>query len=167
MGLFLNFFSAFDSRTAALLVVIAFFIQAIAIGAQAFLIREYKGVWTALLGNLSLASGYALLIFRDILPDFLTIVVANILIVTCPGLYYIAISKFIGQRYNKALVVSIIAATAILLIYFRFATNNIDARLIIVTLSAEPTVHPWCQKVLEHRQIRVGKKCVETDSYGG
>jgi hypothetical protein len=136
MELFLNFFSAFDSRTAALIVVIAFSIQAIAIGAQAFLIREYKGVWTTLLGNLSLAIGYALLLFRDIFPDFLTIVVANTLIVTSPSLYYIAMTKFMGQRFNKVLVFSIIAATAILLIYFRYVTNNIFTRLIIVTLSA-------------------------------
>ena len=30
----------------------------------------------------------------------------------------------------------------------------------------EPTVHPWRKKALKYRQIRVGKKCVETDRYG-
>ncbi len=75
----LNFLAQFDSRTSAFLVVIAFFIQAAAIGGQALLIREYKGVRTALLGNLSLAIGFALYLGRGVLPDFLTIVVANML----------------------------------------------------------------------------------------
>jgi hypothetical protein len=32
---------------------------------------------------------------------------------------------------------------------------------------SEPTAHAWQKKGLKRRQIRVGKKCVETDSDGG
>ena len=131
---FFNFLSSFDGRTTTLLVVVAFFIQASAIGAQAFLIREYKGIRTALFGNLSLAIGFFLLLFRGILPDFLTIVVGNTLTVVSPGLYYIAISRFTGQQFNKEIVFSVNTFIATLLTYFYFVTNNISARIIIVSL---------------------------------
>jgi len=133
MQFILNFLSTFDGRTTTLLVVVAFFIQAFAIGAQAFIIREYKGVRTALFGNLSLAIGFALLLFHGSLPDFLTIVVGNTLTLVSPGLHYIAISRFIGKQYNKAFVIFAITITATLLTYFRFVTNNIGIRIIIVS----------------------------------
>ena len=131
----LSILSAFDSRTIALLVAIAFFIQASAIGAQAFLIREYKGVGTALLANLCLAVGFALLLFRNILPDFLTIVIANIFTTASPGLSYIAVSRFLGQKHSNAFVISILAITTLLLVYFRFVTDNIGIRIIAISLN--------------------------------
>ena len=109
MDPFLNIFSGVDSRASALLVAISFFIQTIAIGVQAFLIREYKGVGTALLGNLCLAIGFALALFRNILPDFLAIVIADILLIEGTGLFYIAISKFLEQKYSNSLVISRLA----------------------------------------------------------
>jgi uncharacterized membrane protein len=62
----------FDVRTVALFVAMAFFVQATAIGAQAFLIRElkqYRGVGAALLANLCVAVGLMLRLFADRLPD--------------------------------------------------------------------------------------------------
>jgi diguanylate cyclase (GGDEF)-like protein len=131
----INILSAFDSRTTALLVAIAFFIQALAIGAQAFLIREYKGVGTALLGNMSLVVGFALLLFRNILPDFLTIIIANTLTIASSGLYYISISRFLGQKYSNVFVISILTIMALLLVCFRYITDNVGMRIIIASLS--------------------------------
>jgi diguanylate cyclase (GGDEF)-like protein len=131
----INILSAFDSRTTALLVAIAFFIQAFAIGAQAFLIREYKGVGTALLGNVSLVVGFALLLFRNILPDFLTIIIANTLTIASPVLYYISISRFLGQKHSNAFVISILTIMALLLVFFRYITDNVGMRIITASLS--------------------------------
>lgn len=114
----------------------AFFIQASAIGAQAFLIREYKGVGTALLGNLSLAAGFLLTIFRDILPDFLTIIIANILILQGANLFYIAVSRFTGQSHNKAFVLALTGAVLLLLIYYRYVMDNLGMRIIAFSLCA-------------------------------
>lgn len=129
------FFSIFDTRTTALLVAIAFFIQAFVIGAQAFLIREYKGTRTALLGNLSLVIGFVLLLMQKILPDFLTIVIANTLTITSTGLFYIAISRFLGQKYSKTFVISILTLLALLLVYFRYIIDNIGIRIIVASFS--------------------------------
>jgi len=32
---------------------------------------------------------------------------------------------------------------------------------------SEPTAHPWREKAVKYRQIRLGKKCVKTARYGG
>lgn len=130
----MDFFSYFDTRTTALLVVIAFFIQANAIGAQAYLIREYEGVGIALLGNLSMAAGFSLLVLRGILPDFFTVIIANTLILTSPNLYYIAVSRFTGQAYSKRFIIVIIALTVGLLSIFLYFNNNVGARIIIVSI---------------------------------
>jgi len=132
----MDILATFDSRTSALLVAIAFFIQASAIGAQAFLIREYKGVGTALLGNLSMAIGFTLLLFRGSLSDFLTIIVANTLTILGPGLYSIATSRFLGQKYNLPFIVVFIALNAIVLLYFTYIHENVGVRILVVSTSA-------------------------------
>ena len=79
----------FDVRTVALFVAMTFFAQAIAIGAQAFLIRElkqYHGVGMALLANLCVAVGLMLRLFAEWLPDFLTIILSNTLVLAGIGL---------------------------------------------------------------------------------
>lgn len=117
-----------------MLVALAFFIQANVIGAQAFLIREYKGVGTALLGNLSMAIGFSLLLLRNILPDIITIVIANSLVVTSPNLYYTAVSRFSGQKHSPSLSILIVIINAFLLVYFTYTSENVAARIITVSI---------------------------------
>ena len=77
----------FDVRTVALFVAMTFFVQATAIGAQAFLIRDlkqYRGVGTVLTANLCVALGLLLRLFSDRLPEFLTTVVSNTLVQAGP-----------------------------------------------------------------------------------
>ena len=101
----------FDLRTIALFVALTFFIQAMAIGAQAFLIRElkqYRGVEAALLANLCVAVGLLLRMFAALLPEFLTTIVSNILLLVGPALFYVALSQFTGFKYSRILVVGVI-----------------------------------------------------------
>ncbi len=130
----INILSAFDPRTVALLVVFAFFIQTSAIGAQAFLIREYRGVGTALLGNLSLAIGFLLIIYRDALPDFISIVMGNVLIILGPGIFYIAISRFTNQSYNIGFIIILLCLVTISAIYYLYVKDNIAMRIITISL---------------------------------
>src|ERR1044072_224931 len=111
----------FDVRTIALFVGMTFFVQAMAIGAQAFLIRElkqYRGVSAALLANLCVAVGLMLRLFADRLPLFLITVLSNILLLTGPALFYIALSQFTGLRYSRTFVIGVIATVLSLLVYF-------------------------------------------------
>lgn len=153
MESFLNVFSTFDTRTIALLVAIAFFIQAFVIGAQTLLITEYKGTRTALLGNLSLVIGFILLLMQKILPDFLTIVIANTLTITSTGLFYIAVSRFLGQKHSKTFVISILTLLALLLIYFRYVIDNVGIRIIVGSFSGFLFVVAIANKLWKARHL--------------
>jgi diguanylate cyclase (GGDEF)-like protein len=129
----------FDVRTIALFVATTFFVQATAIGAQAFLIRDlkqYRGVGSALLANLSVASGLMLRLFADQLPSFLVTVVSNTLLLTGSGLFYIALSQFTGFTYSKLTVLGVIVAVASFLTYFTYWDEDIEKRVITLSLGS-------------------------------
>jgi len=130
----LEFISLFDTRTTMFLVSIAFFIQASAIGFQAISIREYKGVGTALLGNFSIALGFFLNIFQGTLPNVLSIVISNFLLLQGPVLFYIAFSRFLGDRYNKNIIVIMSLVVLAITIYFTYIENNVGARIVGVSI---------------------------------
>ena len=129
----------FDVRTVAIFVAMAFFVQATAIGAQAFLIRElkqYRGVGAALLANLCVAVGLMLRLFAGRLPDFLSIILSNGLLLTGLGLFYIALSQFTGLSYSKSLVTGIITATLFFLLYFTYWEDDIARRVVGFSLGS-------------------------------
>ncbi|HSJ85754.1 MAG TPA: diguanylate cyclase [Anaerolineales bacterium] len=129
----------FDVRTVALFVGMTFFVQAGAIGAQAFLIRElkqYRGVGAALLANLSVAVCLLLRLFADQLPSFLILIVSNILLLMGPALFYIALSQFTGFNYSKAYLVGVIATVLFFLLYFSYGQDDMGNRIIILSLGS-------------------------------
>jgi diguanylate cyclase (GGDEF)-like protein len=129
----------FDVRTVALFVAMTFFVQATAIGAQAFLIRElkqYRGVGAALMANLCVAVGLMLRLFADRLPEFFTTILANTSLLTGLGLFYIALSQFTGFAYSKAFVIGIIATVLSFLLYFTFWDDEIGKRVIALSLGS-------------------------------
>ena len=129
----------FDVRTVALFVALTFFAQAIAIGAQAFLIRElkqYRGVGAALLANLCVAVGLMLRLFTARLPDFLTIILSNTLVLAGTGLFYMALSQFTGFSYSKAFVIVVIAVVLSFLWYFTYWVDDVGKRVITISLGS-------------------------------
>src|SRR5919108_5850752 len=129
----------FDVRTVALFVTMTFFVQATAIGAQAFLIRElrqYRGVRAALTANLCVAVGLMLRLFVDRLPDFITTILASALILTGPGLFYIALGQFMGLPYNRAAVIAVITTVLASLLFFTYWADNFGMRMITLSLGA-------------------------------
>ena len=129
----------FDVRTVALFVAMAFFVQATAIGAQAFLIRElkqYRGVGAALLANLCVAVGLMLRLFADQLPPFFTTILSNLLLLTGPALFYVALSQFTGFPYSKVLVIGVIVSVMSFLLYFTYQEDHIGKRIIALSLGS-------------------------------
>jgi diguanylate cyclase (GGDEF)-like protein len=116
-----------------------FLVQAAAIGAQAFLIKElkqYHGVSAVLIANLCVAVGLLLRLFADRLPDFLTIIVSNILLLSGPGLFYIALSQFTGSTYSKAFVIGVITAVLLCLLYFKYWEDDTGKRITALSLGS-------------------------------
>ena len=129
----------FDVRTVALFIAMTFFVQATAIGAQAFLIRElkpYRGVGTVLLANLCVALGLLIRLFSDRLPEVLTTVVSNILVQLGPALFYVALGQFTGLKYSRALVGGLLAAVLISLFYFTYGRDEMGMRFIALALGS-------------------------------
>ena len=147
-----EFISLFDTRTIIFLVSIAFFIQASAIGAQAFLIREYKGVGIALLGNLSIALGFFLNIFQGMLPNWMTIVVSNFLLLQGPNLFQIAFSRFLGQPYNKKIIFGFSLFLLVILIYYTYFSLNLGARIIGASIIIGTSIFIAVYKLLSARK---------------
>jgi diguanylate cyclase (GGDEF)-like protein len=129
----------FDVRTVALFVGLTFFVQATAIGAQAYLIRElkqYRGVSAALLANLCVAVSLMLRLFADRLPVFLITILSNILILMGPALFYVALSQFTGLAYSRTFVIGVIATVLSFLLYFTYWEDEIGTRVIALSLGS-------------------------------
>jgi diguanylate cyclase (GGDEF)-like protein len=129
----------FDVRTVALFVAMTFFVQATAIGAQAFLIRElkqYRGVGAALLANLCVAVGLILRLFADPLPVFMTTILSNLLLLSGSALFYIALSQFSGFRYSKTFVIGVLTAALLFLSYFTYWEDDLGKRVITFSLGS-------------------------------
>lgn len=129
----------FDVRAVALFVGMTFFVQAAAIGAQAYLIRElkqYRGVEAALLANLCVAVGLMLRLFSNRLPEFLIVILSNILIVSGPALFYIALSQFTEFPYSKPFLIGILVTVLCFLSYFKYSNDNIEMRIVSLSLGS-------------------------------
>ncbi|HEX9332294.1 MAG TPA: GGDEF domain-containing protein [Anaerolineales bacterium] len=129
----------FDVRTVALFVAMTFFVQATAIGAQAFLIRDlrqYRGIGPALMANLCVAVGLMLRLFVGRLPDFFTTILADVLLLTGPGLFYVALGQFTGLIYSKAVVIGVITTVLAFLLYFTYLDSNAVMRMVTISLGS-------------------------------
>ncbi len=129
----------FDVRTVALFVAMTFFVQATAIGAQAFLIRDlrqYRGIGPALMANLCVAVGLMLRLFVGRLPDLFTTILADVLLLTGPGLFYVALGQFTGLIYSKAVVIGVITTVLAFLLYFTYLDSNAVMRMVTISLGS-------------------------------
>lgn len=135
----MQIFFQFDVQVVAVFVAMTFFVQATAIGAQAFMIRElkqYRGVGAAMMANLSVAAGLMLRLFAAQLPDFMTAVLSNALLLAGLSLFYIALSQFTGVSYSKLFVVGVITAVLSSLFYFTYWDDDLGKRMISFSLGS-------------------------------
>jgi diguanylate cyclase (GGDEF)-like protein len=93
-------------------------------------------VSAALLANLCVAIGLMLRLFADRLPVFFITVLSNILILTGPGLFYIALSQFTGITYSRVFVIGVIATVLSLLVYFTFWEEDTERRVMALSLGS-------------------------------
>ena len=129
----------FDVRTIALFIAMTFLVQATAIGAQAFIIRElkqYRGVRAALLANLCAATALMLRLFANRLSENPTFILSNAMLLLAPGLFYIALGQFTGFHYSKAYVIGVIAVVVAFLVYFTYWNDDMAMRIIILSFGS-------------------------------
>ncbi|HSL28298.1 MAG TPA: GGDEF domain-containing protein, partial [Anaerolineales bacterium] len=84
--------------------------------------------------------GLLLRLFLDWLPELLTTVVANTLLVTGHGLFYISISRFAGLVYSRLVVIAINIAVLLLQLYFMYREDDLGMRMVTFSLGAAAVV---------------------------
>jgi len=132
MSAVMKLLTSISIQTTLFLTAIAVFIQAGLIWFQSWLIKEYRGIRTAALGNFIFGFGMLLTSFRDLFSDVITIVIANYLVVIGIAIMYIAVCKFLNERSNIMVIVLAIVPTLTLMPYFTYARSDFTARVVLV-----------------------------------
>ena len=124
----------FDIRTLTfVLMLMTMFLSA----AMIFVWRKHKtyagfGYWA--ISNLTAAVGFLLIALRGALPDFLTILTANTLILGSFLLSFEGIRRFRGLANRKFFSFGILLLQAPLLGYFTYSDNRVIPRIIVVSV---------------------------------
>lgn len=84
--------------------------------------------------NLMVVISLPLLALRDLIPDFISIVIANSVLALAAAYYYVGCARFMGQPPRWSLLLGSIALIALSLIIWRYAINSIPARVLIMTI---------------------------------
>ena len=97
--------------------------------------------------------GFVLLSFRNILPVFFTVIVANTLIVLCYSLIARGLIDFADDNQNIWADISPLFVFIISFFYFSYILPNVNARIVIISI----TIMLICLRcaVITHRKIKV------------
>jgi hypothetical protein len=95
-------------------------------------IRTYPGRWA--LGNVMAVAALMLLRLRDIVPDWLSIVIANGLMMATGIAYLQGIRRFRGLRITWWPECCVGAIGVLGVAYFRYVSNNINARILVISI---------------------------------
>jgi len=96
--------------------------------------RTYPGfdLWTA--GNAAFAAGFLMIILRGVIPDVMSFVVANAILLISALFYSEGIHVFRGNAFRKILFYTMLFSIVVLQSYFTFVNNNIKVRIIIASI---------------------------------
>jgi len=129
-----------DVSTVIILIIFAAILHAGVIITFAILVNEYQGSTFGVAGNICLAAGYTLLLFRNHSPDWLSIIVANGLLVVGVVFFYIALRRFTAQPSNRYLVIAAPVLCILGLSYFTYQDQNMAMRIITMSVVIIPVI---------------------------
>jgi diguanylate cyclase (GGDEF)-like protein len=135
MTAIMELFSVINIQTAIFLIGVSVLIQSGLIWLQSLMIQEYRGIRTAALGNLLFGIGMLLTAFRGIVADFLSIILANYLVAIGTAALYVAVCRFINERFRYSVIAAAILPVLILLPYFTFVKADFVVRVVIMGFS--------------------------------
>ena len=124
-----------DIRTLAFVATLSAVMQAILLAVlwRAVPRSAATAVWAA--GGALLALGFILLAFRHLLPDVLSIVVANLAIAGAHALYLLGIERYCGRRSSTAFVVAVLAATLGFFVVFGLVVPDTGVRIVVISIA--------------------------------
>jgi PAS domain S-box-containing protein len=129
-----------DIRTLAVILGVTHTLQVIVLSLQATISRGYRGVGWWLAWSASSAVGFVFINLRSI-PAIgrVSILAQNGFIVLGTIFLYIGVIRFLGQRENRAVVLSIFPAFLASLAYFIYVDDSIAVRTVIISVTLAAT----------------------------
>lgn len=94
---------------------------------------RFRGFFLLALANGTFAIGLFFLGYREILSDVVTIIAANICILSGHALYYEAIRKCFGEERINPISPAIMVVTLVLLYRFTYSAPSINKRIILLS----------------------------------
>ena len=80
---------------------------------------------------------------RGFLPDFITVILANTLIVAANGLVAYGIEAFTGSRRRTWLFISLAVSLFVLFVYFTYYSPNVNVRIVIIS-AIQSILYAYC-----------------------
>jgi diguanylate cyclase (GGDEF)-like protein len=123
-----------DIRTLSFIATNVAFLFALGLFAFGRPQKEFKGFSLFATGLALFAAGLFLLGYRDVLPDFITIILANCAIIAGLIFLYEGISRFLGHstRFHLISILAIVIGI-VLFVYFTYASPSINYRILSFT----------------------------------
>lgn len=142
-----------DMRTTLLLYAVVNIVCAVVMAVVWYQNRKHFAGISFWLADLTLQAGGALLIvLRGTVPDFVSIVVANTMILAGIVVIYIGLERFVGKRSSQIHNYVLLAVFVPIAIYFMSIKPSLEARNIIISLmTAIFTLQ--CYLLMVHRVV--------------
>ncbi len=97
---------------------------------------RYRGVSYWAVGNVLTATGYILLLLRDVSPSILSVVIANALVVLALYVTLLGTALFVERPHRFLVTRYALGIALIVFVYFTFGNDRQDARTILISLAS-------------------------------
>ncbi len=91
------------------------------------------GVQEWFASNMMVVIALPLLALRDLIPDFISVVIANGVLALAAAYYFVGCARFVGQPSRWNVLIAGIVLVVLGLIIWRYAINSIPVRVLIMT----------------------------------
>ena len=122
--------------------------------------KTYSGFLQWAIAAILNALGMGFLSMRGLLPEFITIVIANTLVVGASGFIADGLGVFLGCTRRRGLFILIALSTFVLFIYCTYYSPNTNARIVVISLMLSVlygysayVVHRCIPRVLSDRNL--------------
>lgn len=140
-----------DIRTLAVVLGVTHVVQLVVFAFLAFVVRAYRGAGWWLLYAAAEIAGFSFILLRAIRPiERLSIIGQNALIVLGTVFLYVGITRFLGRKERRALLVPALAAYLLVLAWFTFGRDDLNARSVAFCLALAGTSLLSAHALLAH-----------------
>jgi PAS domain S-box-containing protein len=124
----------FDIRTLSVVMGVTIFVLGLSMVCYTLSRKTYAGFGAWTIGTILGSSALFLIALRHVLPNFITIVVANGLICSAFALFYLGFKSFAGKRGNPYLHIAIVLLLSLVLVpYFTYVAPSVNVRISLIS----------------------------------